>query len=140
MHWSASFCLLFRQKLSIYYICKSVFRGRNITTRLPHVLQNSYPGFRYPRHDRCLCWKKCLSGVVLQAAQALLCYTQADAAQRQIPETTRMSDSMERSTKRLIVGEQAPDFTLPDQHGVLHRFSEINRSQNVLLVFNLGFI
>jgi peroxiredoxin len=41
---------------------------------------------------------------------------------------------------RLIVGERPPDFSLPDQHGVVHELSDINRSQNVLLVFNIGFI
>ncbi|MCU0487721.1 MAG: hypothetical protein MUE67_02075 [Anaerolineales bacterium] len=47
---------------------------------------------------------------------------------------------MEKSTKRLIVGEQAPDFTLSDQYGNWQKSSDVNRSQNVLLVFNLGFI
>lgn len=40
----------------------------------------------------------------------------------------------------LSVGERAPDFSLPDHHGVEHKLSEIYRSHNVLLVFNLGFV
>ena len=42
--------------------------------------------------------------------------------------------------KRLMVGERSLDFALPDQHGVLYKLSDINQSQNVLLVFNLGFV
>ena len=41
---------------------------------------------------------------------------------------------------RLCVGDPAPDFALPDHRGELFRLSEINRLQNVLLVFNLGFV
>jgi peroxiredoxin len=41
---------------------------------------------------------------------------------------------------RLCVGDIAPDFTLPDYSGELFKLSEIIRSQNVLLVFNLGFV
>jgi peroxiredoxin len=41
---------------------------------------------------------------------------------------------------RLRVGARPPDFSLPDQHGNLHTLSEIYRSQNVLLVFNIGFV
>jgi peroxiredoxin len=39
----------------------------------------------------------------------------------------------------LSIGEQAPDFTLPDQNGDEIRLSELTKSQNVLLVFNIGF-
>jgi len=42
--------------------------------------------------------------------------------------------------ERLIVGERPPEFSLPDQQGVLHTLSEMTCSQNVLLVFNLGFV
>lgn len=42
--------------------------------------------------------------------------------------------------KRLSVGDLAPDFTLPDHEGVPYRLSELYTAQNVLLVFNLGFV
>jgi len=42
--------------------------------------------------------------------------------------------------KRLCVGDQAPDFTLPNHEGSAFKLSEILSSQNVMLVFNLGFI
>ena len=41
---------------------------------------------------------------------------------------------------RLIVGERPLDFSLPDQYRIVHKLSDINRSQNVLLVFNIGFV
>jgi peroxiredoxin len=41
--------------------------------------------------------------------------------------------------KRLSIGDQAPDFELPDDLGKLHRLSSIYEEKNVLLVFNLGF-
>jgi peroxiredoxin len=41
---------------------------------------------------------------------------------------------------RLTVGERSPDFSLPDQNGVMHSLLDINQSQNVLLAFNMGFI
>ena len=41
---------------------------------------------------------------------------------------------------RLAVGDPAPDFTLPDHHGVEFKLSDIYPQQNVLLVFNLGFV
>jgi len=47
---------------------------------------------------------------------------------------------MEAGMDRLCVGNPAPDFSLPDHRGKLFRLSEIVRSQNVLLVFNLGFV
>lgn len=40
----------------------------------------------------------------------------------------------------LSVGDIAPDFTLPDHQGTPFTLSEICRSHNVLLVFNLGFV
>jgi len=40
----------------------------------------------------------------------------------------------------LSVGETAPDFTLPNHEGEFFKLSEIYQTQNVLLVFNLGFI
>ncbi len=40
----------------------------------------------------------------------------------------------------LKVSDIAPNFSLPDQTGKRWVLSEQYRSQNVLLVFNLGFI
>ena len=40
----------------------------------------------------------------------------------------------------LKAGDIAPDFSLPNQKGESWVLSEQYRSQNVLLVFNLGFI
>jgi hypothetical protein len=42
--------------------------------------------------------------------------------------------------KRLTVGDTALDFTLPEYKGLVFKLSDLYRSQNVLLVFNLGFI
>jgi len=41
---------------------------------------------------------------------------------------------------RLLVGDIAPDFALPDHKGELLKLSNVYQTQNVLLVFNLGFI
>ncbi len=41
---------------------------------------------------------------------------------------------------RLSLGDKAPDFTLTDHKGVLFKLSDVYRSQNVLMVFNLGFV
>jgi peroxiredoxin len=40
----------------------------------------------------------------------------------------------------LSTGDHAPDFTLPDHEGKLARLSDFCRTQNALLVFNLGFV
>ena len=39
----------------------------------------------------------------------------------------------------LSIGEHAPDFALPDHNGEEIRLSELTKSQNVLLIFNIGF-
>jgi peroxiredoxin len=41
--------------------------------------------------------------------------------------------------KSLSVGDQAPDFELPDYQRNLHRLSEVYKNHYVLLVFNIGF-
>ena len=41
---------------------------------------------------------------------------------------------------RLSVGDTAPDFSLPDHAGRMFRLSDVHRSKNTLLVFNLGFV
>jgi len=41
---------------------------------------------------------------------------------------------------RLSLGDKAPDFTLPDHKGALYKLSDVYRSQNVLMLFNLGFV
>lgn len=41
--------------------------------------------------------------------------------------------------KRLSEGDHAPDFSLPDHNGQLYTLSEVLRSRNALLVFNIGF-
>jgi hypothetical protein len=46
---------------------------------------------------------------------------------------------LEDRLKRLTLGDKAPDFSLPDHQGQLHRLSELYRTRNVLLVFNIGF-
>jgi len=40
---------------------------------------------------------------------------------------------------QLEVGDRAVDFSLPDHKGVPRTLSEVYRSKNVLLVFNIGF-
>ena len=40
---------------------------------------------------------------------------------------------------RLNVGDRAPDFALNDHNGVVHQLSELVKTKNVLLVFNIGF-
>lgn len=40
----------------------------------------------------------------------------------------------------LSVGDTAPDFTLSNHEGELFKLSDVYRAQNVLLVFNLGFV
>lgn len=42
--------------------------------------------------------------------------------------------------QHLNVGDLAPEFSLPDHLGVVHQLSEMTRAQNVLLVFNFGFV
>jgi peroxiredoxin len=42
--------------------------------------------------------------------------------------------------KHLSVGDIAPDFSLSDHTGKVFRLSEMRQEQNVLLVFNLGFV
>ncbi len=42
--------------------------------------------------------------------------------------------------QRFKVGDLAPEFSLPDHHGVKYRLSEMVREQNLLLVFNFGFV
>jgi peroxiredoxin len=46
---------------------------------------------------------------------------------------------MEVTVERLTVGEEAPDFSLPDYQGVVHTLSHIISTKNALLVFNIGF-
>jgi len=41
--------------------------------------------------------------------------------------------------KYLSVGDKAPDFSLPDHHSIIHTLSELYKTKNVLLVFNIGF-
>jgi len=41
--------------------------------------------------------------------------------------------------KSLSVGDLAPDFELPNHKGELVRLSDITKSKNALLVFNIGF-
>ena len=36
-------------------------------------------------------------------------------------------------------GDRAPDFTLTDHTGQLITLSQVTRTQNALLVFNIGF-
>lgn len=37
-------------------------------------------------------------------------------------------------------GDMAPDFSLPNHEGSQLRLSDLYRAQNVLLVFNIGFL
>jgi peroxiredoxin len=46
---------------------------------------------------------------------------------------------MEVIMHKLLVGEKAPDFELPDYQGILHKLSEVYKNHYVLLVFNFGF-
>ena len=41
--------------------------------------------------------------------------------------------------EQLRVGDTAPDFKLPDHNGTLHQLSELLKTKNALLVFNIGF-
>jgi peroxiredoxin len=41
---------------------------------------------------------------------------------------------------QLLVGDFAPDFTIPDHEGTLFTLSDVYRTQDVLIVFNLGFV
>ncbi len=41
--------------------------------------------------------------------------------------------------KLLSIGDHAPDFSLPDLDGNVIKLSDIYRSKNVVLVFNIGF-
>lgn len=41
--------------------------------------------------------------------------------------------------KRMVAGDPAPNFSLPDHTGRMFTLSEITARQNVLLVFNIGF-
>jgi peroxiredoxin len=41
--------------------------------------------------------------------------------------------------EKLIVGDLAPDFELPNNKGELIRLSDITKEKNALLVFNIGF-
>jgi peroxiredoxin len=50
-----------------------------------------------------------------------------------------MFSNTEAKTKTLSAGDRAPDFTLPDHTGKPFRLPEVYQTQNVLLVFNLGF-
>lgn len=40
---------------------------------------------------------------------------------------------------KLVIGDTAPDFALPNHQGSLIQLSNIYQQQHVLLVFNLGF-
>lgn len=41
--------------------------------------------------------------------------------------------------QRLSIGDPAPDFSLPDLAGNIVSLSDVYRSKNVVLVFNIGF-
>jgi len=56
------------------------------------------------------------------------------------PSFTTPAQQEEENMNHLSVGDLAPDFTLPDHQGTPFTLSEICRSHNVLLVFNLGFV
>ena len=49
-----------------------------------------------------------------------------------------MFSNTQAKLKTLSTGDRAPDFSLPDHTGKLFRLPEVYRTQNVLLVFNLG--
>ena len=40
----------------------------------------------------------------------------------------------------LSIDDKAHDFTLPDHKGILFKLPDVYRSQNILMVFNLGFV
>lgn len=40
---------------------------------------------------------------------------------------------------RLTIGDPAPDFSLPDHTGRIITLSEMLKTSNALLVFNIGF-
>jgi peroxiredoxin len=40
---------------------------------------------------------------------------------------------------KLKVGDTAPDFSLPDHTGRIFTLSEVLKTSNALLVFNIGF-
>lgn len=42
--------------------------------------------------------------------------------------------------QHLRVGDISPDFSLPDHRGEVYQLSKMVEKQNVLLVFNLGFV
>lgn len=41
--------------------------------------------------------------------------------------------------EKLMVGDRAPDFTLPGADVEMVTLSEVYAQQNVILVFNIGF-
>lgn len=41
--------------------------------------------------------------------------------------------------EKLMVGDLAPDFTLPGADGTTIKLSDVYSKQNVILVFNIGF-
>ena len=45
----------------------------------------------------------------------------------------------ENLMEQLLVGDTAPDFELLDHTGTMHRLSELLKTKNALLVFNIGF-
>jgi peroxiredoxin len=40
---------------------------------------------------------------------------------------------------RLNIGDLAPDFSLPDHSGRIFTLSDVLKTSNALLVFNIGF-
>jgi peroxiredoxin len=42
--------------------------------------------------------------------------------------------------EKLTLGDQAPDFSLPDHEGRSITLSNLYQDQHVLLVFNIGFV
>jgi peroxiredoxin Q/BCP len=49
--------------------------------------------------------------------------------------TTNMADDHTTEDKRVAVGDQAPDFTLPDQNGTPVRLSDLLKGRAVVLYF-----
>lgn len=41
--------------------------------------------------------------------------------------------------RHLSIDDEAPDFSLPNLEGNLIKLSDLYRSKNVVLVFNIGF-